>query len=300
MRHPPAPALPGGLALALCLALLPTPARADVFGADIPVLGAILVQAAQTAATVTQTLTTLRESYEEARRLAGYADDAYRTFQAFQDYNAELFARDLVTSLEAAYPDVAYFRREASHAGPWARGSGELQRLVTLCLSGPAGSCARYQEALSLQQTRRALAETFGIAPEGAYDLAAVDHESAVALAAGSAQEGRSARARQVSDALMRECASLGASGRSSAACQAAGAAAQVEQLKVSADIAEQVAAGNRLQVLQLQLQGAQRKRELAEAEERRHLLLDGIEQASRRPPRVQTEGFDLLDGSAP
>src|SRR5262249_35778991 len=127
----------------LVLAFVAAPARADMLGGDLPLLGGLVAQAAQTGTTLGETLSTLRQSYEEARRVAGYADDAYRAFQAFQGYSAELFARDLVQGFETAYPDVAYFRREASGAGPWARGSGELRRLIRLCIGGLAGSCGQ-------------------------------------------------------------------------------------------------------------------------------------------------------------
>lgn len=280
------------------LVLVATPARADPFGADIPFLSGILVQASQSVLTLGQTLTTLQQSYEEAKRVAGYADEAYRAFQQFQHYNAELFARDVVSSFENAYPDIGYFRREASNAGPWARGSGELQRLLTLCLTGPAGSCGQFQERISFQQTQQALAQTFGQAPQGAWDLAAVDHESAVAMAAGSAQEGRDERARQAAESLINDCASA-TDGRSLASCQAAGHAAAIQSLALQAGIADQVAAGNRLQALQLQLEAQKRKRELLEATERRAVLMQSVEQATQRPPPLSADGFDLIDGSA-
>lgn len=277
-----------GLGLALA-----APAYADMLGGDLPILAGIFSTLTDSAAKAAETVGQLRRTYEETKRIAGYADDAYRTFEAFKKYNAELFSRDALQSLELAFPDVGYFRREASGAGPWARGSGELQRLVSLCLSGAAGSCTQYREAVSFADTRRALAETFGVAPEGAHDLAAVDYESAVALAAASAQEGRSTRARQVSKLLQAQCQGKDAAGL--AACQAAGASAQVEALRAQADIAEQVATGNRLQSMQLQLQTSARKQAHAEAERRHALLLEGALQSSPQPTPVKTEGFSLL-----
>src|SRR5262245_54759990 len=155
-------------ALSLMVALVAVPARADMFGGDLPLLGGLVAQTAQTVTTLGETLATLRQSYEEAKRVAGYADDAYRAFKSFQSYSAELFAGGVGQGLETAYPDVAYFRRQASGVEPWARGSGELQRLVKLCIGGPAGSCGDFQEAINYQQAREALASTFGTAPSGA------------------------------------------------------------------------------------------------------------------------------------
>ncbi|HEY8211330.1 MAG TPA: hypothetical protein VIG99_27790 [Myxococcaceae bacterium] len=283
------------------IALVAAPARADMLGGDLPLLGGLIAQTAQTVTTLGETLSTLRQSYEQAKRVAGYADDAYRAFQAFQGYSAELFAKDLVQGLETAYPDVGYFRREASGAGPWARGSGELQRLLRLCIGGPTGSCGEFQEAVSYQQTRQALAETFGTGPEGAFDIAAADHETAVALASGSAQQGRSEHARQLSEALLRQCdGRAGEGGSSLAACQAAAASASIEALKVNADLADQVAAGTRVMAMQLQLQNQQRKRELREAEERRALLVEGARQATERPQALDSDGFNLIEGGTP
>lgn len=281
--------------LALCVALTATPARADLFGADLPLLGGLVAQTVQSVQHLSETLGTLRQSYEEAKRLAGYADDAYRAFQQFKDYSAEMFARDLLNGFETAYPDIGYFRRQASGAGPWAQGSGELQRLVRLCVGGEDPACGQFREAVSYRQAREALARTFGTAPEGAHDVAAVDHESAAALAAGSAQEGRGEKARLLSEALRRHCNGLSA--ESLAACQAAAATAEIEALKLQADLADQVAAGTRVMAMQLQLLNQARKRELHEAEERRRILLESTQQATQRPQPLEADGFNLIEG---
>jgi hypothetical protein len=282
------------MAVAICASLIAMPARADLFGADIPLLGGLVTQTVQSVQHLAETVSTLRKSYEEAKRLAGYADDAYRSFEHFKDYTAEMFVRDAVLGFETAYPDISYFRREASGAGPWAQGSGELQRLVRLCVGGADAACGEFREAVSYRQTRDALEETFGPAPPGAYDLTAVDHESAAALAAGSAQEGKSEKARLVSDALRRHCNGLGAS--SLAACQAAAATAEIEALKLHADTADQIAAGNRIMAMQLQLHNQARKRELNEAEERRRVLLESAQQALKRPVPVEADGFNVVE----
>jgi len=228
--------------------------------------------------------------------VAGYAEDAVNAYNYFKAYNANLFKRDVQQSFEASYPDIGYFRREASGAGSWAYGSGELQRLLRLCLTGASGSCRPLQEAMSVQQTRDALTATFGRAPVGADDLNAIDHESAVAIAAGSTQQGRSQRARALSDSLMQQCQGADGDRNNLAACQAAASSAQIETLKEQADIADQVAETNRLQALQLQQGNQQRKRELQEASERRALLLEGVEKAARPPVPIRTEGYDLLE----
>ena len=291
-----------GLAL-LCLLAAQT-ARADPFGGDIPILTGILVQATDQVTRMSETLATLRSTYEDARRVAGYADDAYQAFNEFQHFNAELFRQDVTRSLEMAFPDVGYFRRQASDTGPWAKGSGELQRLITLCLTGGTAGCTQVQEAITLQQARDALSSTFGTAPEGAYDLKAVDHEAAVAIASSSAQQGRSAEAREVSKRLLSQCGvdpvgnviSKSRDPRVLAQCQAAAASAQIVALQQNADLADQVAETNRLQAMQLAQKNQDRKRELYEAMERRFFLLESANGAAYRPVPVETEGFNLLE----
>ena len=301
-RNPRAIALALAL-LVLCAAPL---ARADVFGADLPILSGLLIQATDQVTRMTETLGTLKKTYDDARRVAGYADDAAQAFNQFRNFNAQLFRQDLAQSLETAYPDIGYFRRQASDAGPWARGSGELQRLVSLCFTGGRTGCTQLQEAISFQQARDAVSSTFGLAPEGAYDLKAVDHETAVALASSSAQQGRGVTARDVSRQLLSQCGvdahgnvtASSTDARVLAQCQAAAASAQIVALRQGADLADQVAEGNRLQALQLSQHSADRKRELAEAQERRALLLEAAGAAARRPVPVQTEGFNLLEGA--
>jgi len=293
-----------GLAL-LCLVAAQT-ARADPFGGDIPILTGILVQATDQVTRMSETLATLRSTYEDARRVAGYADDAYQAFNEFQHFNAQLFGQDLTRHLETAFPDIGYFRRQASGAGPWAKGSGELQRLITLCLTGGTAGCTQVQETLSLQQARDALTSTFGTAPDEAYDLKAIDHEAAVALSSSSAQQGRSAQAREVSKRLLSQCGVDSAGNVTSkskdprvlAQCQAAAASAQIVALQQTADLADQVAQSNRLHALQLEQKNQDRKRELYEAAERRFFLLESARGAAYWPTRIETEGFNLLEGA--
>ncbi len=292
------------LGLALFVFTAAQAAHADPLGGDIPILTGILVQATDQVTRMTETLATLRRTYEDARRVAGYADDAYQAFNQFQSFNAQLFRQDLARSLETSFPDIAYFRRQASDTGPWAKGTGELQRLITICLLGTGAGCTQIQEAISLKQAREALVTTFGAAPEGAYDLKAIDHEAAVALSSSSAQQGRSASAREVSRKLLSQCG-VDAFGnvvanskdpRVLAQCQAAAASAQIVALQQTADLADQVAETNRLQAMQLAQKNQDRKRELSEAQERREFLLEAATQAARRPIPMETDGFNLLE----
>jgi len=279
-------------------------ARADTFGGDLPILTGILVQTTDQVARMTETLSTLRKTYDDARRVAGYADDAYQAYNEFRSFNAQLFRADLTRTLDTAFPDIGYLRRQASDTGPWVKGTGELQRLITLCLLGNGNGCTQVQEAITLRDAREALISTFGAAPDGAYDLKAVDHEAAVALASSSSQQGRSASAREMSKSLLSQCG-VDAYGnlltnskdqRVLAQCQAAAASAQIVALQQQADLADQVAETNRLQALQLAQKNQDRKRELAEAQERRAFIIEATSQAAARPVPVVTEGFNLIE----
>src|SRR5712692_5430612 len=118
--------------LVFCLGL--QAAWADFFGGDLPLLTAIVTNTSAQLTKLGETLSTLRKSYEDAKRVASYADDAYQAYQHFSQYSAQMFRDDVTRSFESAYPDIAYFRREASR-GPQIDGSGGLGRMLNYCLS---------------------------------------------------------------------------------------------------------------------------------------------------------------------
>src|SRR5216683_4930984 len=120
-------------------------AYADLFGGDLPLLSAIVTNTAQQLTKLGDTLSTLRKAYEDAKRVASYADDANRAYQHFSHYSGQMFRDDVTRSFESAYPDVAYFRREAAH-GAQMEGSGELGRLLTYCVFRRSGDrCVELQ-----------------------------------------------------------------------------------------------------------------------------------------------------------
>ncbi len=280
-------------------------ARADFWGGDIPLLTAILTNTSQQLTKVGETLGTLKSTYVETRRLAAYADDAVKTFNAFRSYSLALFKQDVTQALETSFPELGYFRQQASGTGPWAQGTGELQRLVTYCLrallSGEKSGtgCAELQETLSLQQARNAITSTFGNVPPvaGSVEVRAVDHEAAVALAASSADLGRNKVTRLNARALLAQCTSEGADSES---CQAAAHAAQIEQLRQTAFVGDQLAESNRLQAMQLLQENARRKREFGEAIDRRRLVLESATKAAPQPVKLRTDGINILGGDAP
>lgn len=276
-------------------------AYADFWGGDIPLLTTLVANTADQLAKAYETLETLRKTYDDAKKIAGYADEAYQAYQHFAQYSGERFGQDALSALDSAFPDIGYFRREASRTGPWAQGTGELQALVSYCFKGlakPGGGqgCVQLQEALSLRQTQAAIQGTFGTAPvmAGSIEVRAVDHESAVAMAASASQFERNRLTRSEADGLLESCRDADGD---LAACQAAAGTAQIRQLKASADIADQLAEANRLQAVELSQSNARRKRELNEALERRRLVLEGTETLAEQPVRVKTEGVDFFSG---
>src|SRR5713226_9437572 len=95
----------GVVSILLVLGVAPA-ALADLFGGDLPLLGGILTQATQAATTLGSALGTLRRTYQDAKRVAGYAQDAANAYNSFKAYNATLFKQDVQQAFEASYPDI--------------------------------------------------------------------------------------------------------------------------------------------------------------------------------------------------
>lgn len=280
-------------------------AQADFWGGDIPLLSMIVTNTTQQITRLGEALGTLKQTYDETHRLAAYADDAVKTFNSFKSYSLELFRQDVTQALEASYPELGYFRRQASGSGPWAQGTGELQRLVSYCvraiLNGEkdGAGCAQLQETISLSQARSAITSTFGTMPSiaGVSEVRAVDHEAAVALAAGSADLGRNQVTRLNASALLRQCTGKSANSES---CQDAANAAGIEQLRQGAYLGDQLAESNKLQSMRLLQENARRKREVSEAVDRRKLLVEGAGAGGPPAVGIHTDGLDILGGVKP
>jgi len=273
-------------------------AHADLFGGDLPLLSAIVTNTAQQLTKLGETLSTLRKTYEDAKRVASYADDAYKAYQHFSHYTAQMFRDEVTHSFESAYPDIAYFRREASR-GPQIDGSGGLGRLLSYCISGRNGNqCVELQQALFLQQARDNIWTIFGPVPPvaGYAEMKSVDDEAGLAIAASSSQTGRDQIARAQAQSLQEQCTG-DADDSNLAACQAAGSMAQIQSLKQSTELTDQVAESNRLQALRLAQENAKRKREIGESIERRQIILEGAQNMTLRPPQLKAEGLDVFEG---
>jgi hypothetical protein len=97
---------------------------------DTSALLQLLVNGMQQLNTLNEQLGTLRRTYSETKKLAGYAEDAVAAFRGIA--HADLSGA--VQLLEDAVPNLRYFDREAHHLNSWTQGRGELKWLVRACL----------------------------------------------------------------------------------------------------------------------------------------------------------------------
>jgi hypothetical protein len=155
------------------------------------------------------------------------------------------------------------------------------------------------QQALSLQQARNNISAVFGPAPAvaGYVEMKFVDDEAALAVAASSSQTGRDQIARAQAQSLAEQCTG-DTDDDNLAACQAAGSLAQVQALKQSTELTDQLAELNRLQALRLAQENAKRKREIGESVERRQIILEAAQNMTPPPPQLRAEGLDVFEGT--
>jgi hypothetical protein len=278
------------------LGVLPASAHASLWGEENGPLYTIVSQMAAEIAQAAETLGQLKATYDETKRYVGYADDAVRAFKDFQS-----FGEDVLQAPQAAvdqlFPDLQYFRAEPSNTGPWAQGTGELQRMIRYCLgSTVARGCAEFRDAVTAKQARAALEQTFGTTAASNLEVNAADYEASVAMASASAQLGRNAVTKEQAAALMRRCTEGNGDG-AAAACQAAAHAASILQMQQLAGISDSLAEANRLQAVEVAQQNAERKRELNEALERRKAVLAGTKRLAPTQVELRTEGLSFFEG---
>lgn len=266
--------------LAVAVLLLPARARAQ---ADIPFLTTLVAQSASQLTQLSQTLTTLRQTYEETRRYVGIADDAIRTFEGMKQFGTAVIHQP-DAAFGSLFPDAAYLRRELQSPTAWGAGTGELQRRVSLCLGGAQG-CTQVYERLTSQQASSAISATVGTLPAGVRrdDIQAIDTEAARALVASSSAEGQAAVSRAQYDALLSKCTAGDVT-----SCQAAANMAEILQARGTADLNEQMALSNRLKAVELANTAAKAKAEEREALERRDAVRNGFRDMGRSliPPQ--------------
>lgn len=282
----------------LCFAAviaLPGRARASLFGEENGPLTTLVAQSAIQISQAIETVTTLKETYDETRRYVEMAQEAVAAFEEMRSFGESVINQP-DQALGQLFPDLTSIRSELDTPASWMRGTGELQRQVKICLSN-GQECGRFYERLRGRQAQEAITGTFGTVPAGVRrdDLAASDSEAAAALVNASIQEGKAAVGREKFDALLSKCTAGDIT-----SCQAAANMANILEAKGVADLNEQMATSNRLQATQLANQSGAQKREVREAQQRRKAVLDGFDDMQRSTvvPRRQ-QGAQPVDMGA-
>ncbi len=276
------------------LALLPVTheASADLFGADVSLLGTLVSQGAQELSTAAQALGTLREGATSAQRMVGFATQAQTLFSRFATSRVADFGADSFGLAHGTLP-VSDGSRLRSGVAPWAAATGELRGVSRQCASdvtSGASACRQVHDPLTPTDAQGALRRTFGPALQP--DTQAGDYEVARALSAADAHQQQEGSRAAVS-AASRSAAC--ASGEDAAVCGLAQTARQESQLDA---VNEQLAEANRLQAVRLALQNAERKRALGEAQERRTVVTEGWKALRTPTLTVSADGVSLLGGS--
>ncbi len=267
-------------------------------------LADLLANATKQLAVATQSLAELRRSYAEVKKVSEYAEDAAHAARAFQRFSARELGKRFQSQLEAAYPDLERFRRDALEVSgmsgsAWARGTVVLQRLSTYCLADASSGkavCAELRNELDGQKVLAALWATFGI--DAAAQARAVDAEVAAALRADAAQARVSDLQKVRLRGLLRLCnrsTDLGGSHEAKRFAEECSLAAQEAQLLHLAEGQEtnvKLSEIARLQALAIAQKNAELRRELAEREARRAALTDGIADLAGQRVSIRSGGL--------
>ena len=296
-----------GVAVVLSAGAVLYGAKAAAFfdiGGDV-ILADILANTTKQLALMTQSLSELRRSYGEVKRVAEYADDAANAARSFRTFSARTFGERFQSDVELNYPDLERFRQEALAASgmsgsPWAQGTGTLQRLSSYCLSDAAAGrpvCVQLRGELENAKLLAALKATFG-AGDRASQARAVDAEVAATIRAGAAEARAGDLQKTRLRELLRRCNSGSDSGDSHEArrfaeeCQLAAQQAQVLHLEEGQETNVRLAELARLQAIAVEQKNAELKRELAEREGQRAALTTGLETLASDRVTIRSGGL--------
>ncbi len=284
-------------------------ARAAAFfdpGANA-MLAELLANASQQLSVAMQSLSELRRSYAEAKKVAEYADDAVSAARSFQRGSAQQFGDRFLNDLEALQPDLERYRRDAlGGAGlagsDWARGTGTLQRLSTYCLSSGASArqaCVQLRGQLENTKVMAALAATFGKPGlQGADQAKVVDSEVVAAIQGDAAQARTSALQKARVRELLRQCNAAGdavgnrEAKRIAEECRAAAEQAQLLHLEEGQETNAKLAQIARLQALGVEQKNADLKRDLGEQAARRSALTEGMDALTTQRMTIRSGGL--------
>jgi hypothetical protein len=274
-------------------------------------LADLVVNGVKQLATLTETLGTLRKSYEEARRMASYAQDAYAIAASFQHFSIQRFGERLQSDLSDAYPDAMYYRDQMTY-GRWTTG-GRLAPYIRYCLNGTlskneAGQivfsadklCTNLRAELGTSQVLVMLGQVFGSVPESeratarGAEATVMDAEVAAQISAQTSQWNRTQRVKQMVDQMKADCAATSDGSGPTAACEAAAQRAQMEALAEQAETNRLLSEQARLLALQLAQKNAELKREMTAEADRRAALGSASQTLGGETLRIKAGGSDL------
>lgn len=287
-----------GLLVAM-LAFYPAPARADLFGADVPPLLTLASNSFAELAKLQEAINTARATYNSTRELAGYAKEAHDAFNAFRAGPVRFFSATFSEAMGQAYPELGEIRALAGT--PWAADNqGRMGQQFQVCLSSQlrGQGCKLVAETMSMQQARMAISAAFGTVPKDDVQGQVIEKQAATAAAHNSTQMASNSFNRLRLQQLRRQCTGDGTASPNLAACQAAAALASIESADQQMAISDQLAQANELAATDLALQNAQRLQEAREARQRDAILGHAAKEFAPRPTVIEGPGFDLLGGT--
>lgn len=289
--------------LSLAVVLTSAPAHASMFGEENATLGSILAAAIVQIDNMVEALSTARKTYDSIKTVAGYAQDAYDTYQALRTFNLTAASADDI--LASTFPDIAYFRGEVSGGGPWLHGNGSLRRAIRTCLMDQADAyraaqegrahrpvCVELDDVLTAGEVRRNLSSLYGpVLPS--YDARAqlaVDGIAAGAISGSMAAAAKGRVSQANAKAMMAAC-----TGDNPDACRTEAQVAQIQSLNSLGQVNEQLAKQNELAAMRLAQENAKRKREVLEQIEQRQIVVDGMKAASKTQTQIKVEGYNIF-----
>jgi hypothetical protein len=312
-RSPRRPVVLAALVMSCAVMLSTSNAYAFLGIADTGdvLLADLVASAVQQLATLSDTLATARKTYDEARKVSGFAHDAYAIGASFQHFNVQRFGQRLQSDLDNAYPDAAYYRDQMEY-GRWVQG-GRLAPYVRYCLSGTlsknsAGQivfstdkvCTQLRQELGTSHVLAMLTEAFGTVPAAeaaspkGVQAAVVDAEVAAQITAQTSQWNRTQRVKQMVEQMEADCAATSDGDGPSAACEAAAQRAQMDGLAEQAETNRLLSEQARLLALQLAQKNADLKREMTEASERRAALARDGQRFGAETLRIRASASSL------
>jgi len=289
------------LSVALTLGLGVGVAYADLWGADIPVLTSILTTTLQQLDTATRTFETLGRTYDETKRIAGYAADARYAYEEIRAFSAGRLGASGLNALYSAYPELSYLQGESRYGyRSFGQGYGTLSPELQACLNEMArdavrgdrapysAACEAWRRAATGERLAADLRRTFGELPTSHPEYAILRAEDTVREQRYQAEMVKKAAVeRQVydpTDGLLAKCANA----RDPVVCQTLAAQAQIQSLEQHAETNRKLEELIHQQTVANELKIAESRRAEDEEKARRTSLVEGLRAFGWQGPTEQ------------